>query len=172
MINTSSQPLGSPAPLVLDAGCDLRGTLHIAGDLRLLGSFHGTLYVSGLVEVGPEATLRGSASVGRLRVRGRVDASVEATVAVVLCPGGELRGAVRTPSLQTAGHGGDGVTRPSPEAVTTEALQSRAGGAAEAAAPGGAPGEDPGEASAPAGVLHRRRRPAGRPAALAGAGSR
>lgn len=156
---------GPPAPLVLDAGCDLRGTLHVAGDLRLLGAFDGDLRVSGSVELGPEATLRGSASVGRLRVRGRVEASVEAADSVVLCPGGELRGAVRTPSLQTAG----AQDAAQPEPAAPGRTPGRAPGAAERPeAPITSPAAA-GAAEEPVGVLHRRRRHAERPAALAGA---
>ncbi len=142
--------------MILDAGCELHGTLRVAGDLRLLGRFDGRLEVEGLLVVGPDAELRGRAIARRLRVEGVVEASIHAAESVLLCAGGELRGGVSTPSLQNSA----GAKRVPAAHHNAEPAPPEEQAPADGSEPAVAGDEH-------AGVLHRRRRPAGRPMAAA-----
>ena len=161
MLNDLSSASCAPGSMILDAGCELSGTLRVAGDLRLLGRFDGRLEVEGLLVVGPGAELRGHAVARRLRVEGVVEASVHAAETVWLCGGGELRGGVHTPSLQTdAGPSSAAAPQPAAGQETADPGPAEQPAAAEDEAR-----NEPVEEHA--GVLHRRRRPAGRTMAAA-----
>ncbi|WP_075077276.1 polymer-forming cytoskeletal protein [Phycisphaera mikurensis] len=151
-----------PCPVTLDSNCSLSGTLHIRGDVLLLGRFEGTLDVAGRLEVGPDASLHGRARVGSLRVRGVVEAKVVSTGAVELCGGGELRGGVSTPRLQAvadavpAGSAGSADRRPQSREDAAVRGVAPPAGVAQPAGAGSDEGARP--AAAYVGVLHRRTR--------------
>ncbi|MBI1338166.1 MAG: hypothetical protein GC164_14575 [Phycisphaera sp.] len=86
----------------LGADCTIAGELNLDNDALVLGQFDGTLRVTGMLELGSSARIKGSVVAGMLRVAGRVEADVVARDGLELLPGAAVIGQVFTPRLTVA----------------------------------------------------------------------
>jgi cytoskeletal protein CcmA (bactofilin family) len=84
---------------VLGPDCRISGELSLDNDAVIMGSFSGTLRVSGMLELTESAQVSGTIIVGTLRLAGRAEADVVAEDGVELLPGATLTGQLFTSRL-------------------------------------------------------------------------
>ncbi len=96
---TSPSPNPADRPTTIEYGCEIEGTLRLAGPLLVDGHFRGEIVCRDVVTVrehgSVEARIRGRS----VEIHGAVKGDVEALREVVLHAGARLHGDVKTPSL-------------------------------------------------------------------------
>lgn len=84
---------------VLGPDCRISGELSLDNDAVIMGTFSGTLRVSGMLELTDSSQVSGTIIVGTLRLAGRAEADVVAEDGVELLPGATLIGQLFTSRL-------------------------------------------------------------------------
>lgn len=84
---------------VIHPGCQLEGTLQVAGSIRIDGEFRGALVSDGTVLVSEAAAVEAQIQARTVVILGAVVGDVHAAREVLLHPSGRLMGAVETPSF-------------------------------------------------------------------------
>ena len=115
---------------VLGPDCQISGDLNLDNDAIILGSFSGTLRVTGSLELGESSQVSGTIIVGKLRQAGQAQADIVAEHGVELLPGSTTVGQIYTSEVLVnpgAGYQGDLTVGPDataaaelPEAETTD----------------------------------------------------
>ena len=77
------------------------GKLSFKGTVRIEGRFTGDIVSDGTLNVGKDAQVRGTLSVGELLLSGHFNGEVTAKRRVVVYASGVLEGTLQTPSLLT-----------------------------------------------------------------------
>ncbi|MEM7682236.1 MAG: polymer-forming cytoskeletal protein [Planctomycetota bacterium] len=110
---------------VLGPDCKISGELSLDNDAVIMGSFQGTLRVSGTLELTDSASIKGTIIAGTLRLAGHAEADVVAEQACELLPGAALTGQLYTSRLNVvegAVFQGDVCIGPKAIQAATEAL--------------------------------------------------
>lgn len=84
---------------ILGPDCRISGELTLDNDAVIMGSFSGTLRVTGMLELTDSSQVSGTIIVGTLRLAGRAEADVVAEDGVELLPGATLTGQLFTSRL-------------------------------------------------------------------------
>jgi cytoskeletal protein CcmA (bactofilin family) len=101
----SGAPAGAAAAeadgfaMVVVPGCQLEGTLEVAGSIRVEGEFRGALVSDGTVLVCEAAAVEAQIRARTVVIRGAVVGEVRASRELLLHASGRLKGAVETPSF-------------------------------------------------------------------------
>ena len=136
---------------VLGPECKINGDLTLDSDVLVVGSFTGTLRVSGVLEVSDSAEITGTIITDVLRSAGTIEADVVAETAVELSPSASLNGRVYTQRLAVA-EGANFEGQITIGGHAADAAREITSATAAQAAPQSAPAEAEGT-----GVLPRRR---------------
>lgn len=111
---------------VLGPECRISGEMSLDGDAVVMGQFHGTLRVGGMLEVAESAFVSGTIITGALRLGGRAEADVVAEHGAELLAGCELTGRLYTNRLSVvdgAAFEGEVVVGPKAMAAAEPLLQ-------------------------------------------------
>ncbi|MEM6392701.1 MAG: polymer-forming cytoskeletal protein [Planctomycetota bacterium] len=110
---------------ILGPDCKISGELNLDNDAVIMGTFQGTLRVSGTLELTDSARVEGTLIVGTLRLAGNAKADVIAEEGADLLPGAHLEGQLYTGRLNVvegATFQGDVCIGPKAIAVASEAF--------------------------------------------------
>ncbi|MFN2581855.1 MAG: polymer-forming cytoskeletal protein [Candidatus Dormibacteria bacterium] len=91
---------GATNAVLLGPRDELKGTLHVDGDLRIEGTVEGELRASGDVDVEASATVHARLEAASISIRGTVTGDVTASKRLSVQGSGQLNGDVRTPRLR------------------------------------------------------------------------
>lgn len=109
---------------VLGADCEISGDLTLDNDAIIMGSFSGTLRVTGVLELTESARVSGTIIVGQLRHAGQAEADVVAENGVELLPGSSLNGQVYTNEIHVSpGAAYTGDLTVGPDAVASAGME-------------------------------------------------
>jgi len=84
---------------VLGPDCKIKGEMQLDGDGVIMGQFHGTLRVNGMLELTDSSQVNGTIIAGALRLGGHAEGNVIAEHGVELLAGTELSGRLFTNRL-------------------------------------------------------------------------
>ncbi|MEM6749527.1 MAG: polymer-forming cytoskeletal protein [Planctomycetota bacterium] len=115
---------------VLGPDCKISGELSLDNDAVIMGSFQGTLRVSGTLELTDSASIKGTIIAGTLRLAGQAEADVVAEQACELLPGATLTGQLYTARLHVV----DGAVFQGDVCIGPKAIQAATEALGEAAA--------------------------------------
>ena len=87
---------------VLGPECKINGDLTLDSDVLVVGSFNGTLRVSGVLEVSEAASINGTIITDVLRSAGTIEADVVVETAIEMSASASLNGRVYTQRLAVA----------------------------------------------------------------------
>ncbi len=90
---------GDGFAMVIVPGCQLEGTLEVAGSIRVEGEFRGALVSDGTILVCEAAAVEAQIRARTVVILGAVVGDVHAARELVLHASGRLQGAVETPCL-------------------------------------------------------------------------
>lgn len=105
---------------ILGPDCKISGELNLDNDAVIMGSFSGTLRVTGMLELTDSSQVSGTIIVGTLRLAGHAEADVVAEDGVELLPGATLAGQLFTSRLNVV----DGATFQGDVCVGPKAMQA------------------------------------------------
>ena len=110
---------------VLGPDCKISGELTLDNDAVIMGTFTGTLRVTGMLELTESSQINGTIIAGTLRMAGKAEADVVAEQGCELMPGAQLLGQLYTSHLNViegAVFQGDVCVGPKAIAAAAEAL--------------------------------------------------
>lgn len=117
---------------VLGADCQISGDLTLDNDAIIMGSFSGTLRVTGVLELTESARVSGTMIVGQLRHAGQAEADIVAENGVELLPGSSLNGQVYTSEIHVSpGAAYTGDLTVGPDAVASAGFEANDTGVAD-----------------------------------------
>lgn len=105
---------------ILGPDCNISGDLNLDNDAVIMGTFSGTLRVTGMLELTDSSRVSGTIIVGTLRLAGQAEADVVAEDGVELLPGATLTGQLFTSRLNVV----DGATFQGDVCVGPKAMQA------------------------------------------------
>ncbi len=98
--NGSSNGSYEKALSLLGEGSHTKGDFHTPGNLRIEGTFQGTLRVEGRLVIAPSADVHGTIHASQVHVAGKCSGEIIAEDSVELAPTARVQGDIRTRRME------------------------------------------------------------------------
>ena len=102
VLGDSSGNRGEQTPTVIGEGMTLKGELHGAGPIVVLGRFEGDIVIEGTITVGAGGQVDANITAAAIVIDGAVRGNLSADTKVEIGPTGSLTGSVKSAALSAS----------------------------------------------------------------------